>query len=1056
MGELPRLRIRLLGGLSVDGLDEREIGSRKGRTVLKVLALARGAAVPPDRIAEVLWGERLPSRPIDQVGVLVSRLRAVLGAERLPRTDTGYVLRADWLDVDELQARLAEAERRRAAGQPGAACAAVRAGLVLVRGPLLPGDEGEWVDLERDVTDRLVRRARLLLAEAGVEAGDHDAAVAAAEAVLAEDPYDESALRAVMRAHAAAGRPGSALAFYTRARQRLADDLGIAPSPETEALHDAVVLGEEPRAEPGPVAPPRVALAGREREMAVLAEVLEQVMAEDSRLLVVEGEAGIGKTALLDAAAAVAGEHGFFVVRCQADALGRDLPLQPVLDGLAAALRSAGPESSSAVLGPDAPVLEPLLGWRSSAGAPSATVLSDPDIGRARLFASLLSSFERLAGGRPLAVVIDDLHVADAATVQWLGFAVRRGPNLAVLAAARPEHGPLPPDARTVELGPLDVEAAALIVGPDRAADLHARSGGNPLFLVELARSGDSVPTTVRDAVIGRAEAALGTETASALRMAAVLGPELDLDVLAAVLGRPVSSLLADAEAAVGAGLLAERGTSYAFGHELVREALAAGTTAARRAFLHREAAAVLALRPGSDARTVAWHARQGGDLRGAAAALGRAAVEAALRYDFEEAERLLDEAVALADGAEVRLARARARMAQWDLTTAAEDAERALSLDAGPVAFEVAGWVAYYRRDFEGAQRYADEGARRADDEAVRASCLALAGRTRHARGQLSEAEPRLVEAATCHQPEVRNVAQVWLSALRAHQGRAGDARELAERALLEPARFGHVFARFHGQFGRGLALGMQGRSHELLAAAERMEADAVTAGSHGRRFVPVAMNLRSWALRTAGRLPEAIEVLRGAVELSSGPDVVFAEPRHVAVLDLTETLLLAGELDAASTELERLGPVLESWNGTMAWRAKQRLGLLAARLRLCAGDTSGAEEAALAVVEAAEAVGSSRHALLARCVAAQAADAAGRPVDVAAVDDVLGKLEGCAGLEAWHVTAQLAAACGVDRWWHDADRRAATLVAAAGPLAGDARRYVGGSLEQLRQRGR
>lgn len=163
MGPLPRLRVRLLGGLSVDGLDEREIGSRKGRTVLKLLALARGGSVPPDRMVEVLWGDDPPSRPLNQLGVLVSRLGAVLGAERLPRSDAGYALRCDWLDVDELEARVVEAKRRLSTGQAGAARAAAQAGLALVRGPLLPDEEGDWIDAERAAADRLSQRARLVL-----------------------------------------------------------------------------------------------------------------------------------------------------------------------------------------------------------------------------------------------------------------------------------------------------------------------------------------------------------------------------------------------------------------------------------------------------------------------------------------------------------------------------------------------------------------------------------------------------------------------------------------------------------------------------------------------------------------------------------------------------------------------------------------------------------------------------------------------------------------------------------------------------------------------------
>lgn len=211
VGDLPQLRVRVLGGLKVDGLDEHAVGSRKGRTLLRVLAVARGDPVSTDRIVDALWADRPPSRPADQVGVLVSRLRAVLGPGRLTRTDAGYVLACDWLDLVELETRVTEAERRHAAGQTAAARAAAEAALAL-GGPLLPEEDGEWITTERAAAERLGRRARLVLAEAATAGGDHASAVAAAEVMLAADPYDEEALRTLMRAHAAAGRPGSALA----------------------------------------------------------------------------------------------------------------------------------------------------------------------------------------------------------------------------------------------------------------------------------------------------------------------------------------------------------------------------------------------------------------------------------------------------------------------------------------------------------------------------------------------------------------------------------------------------------------------------------------------------------------------------------------------------------------------------------------------------------------------------------------------------------------------------------------------------------------------------
>ncbi|HEX8802985.1 MAG TPA: winged helix-turn-helix domain-containing protein, partial [Acidimicrobiales bacterium] len=115
------LRVRLLGGLDVEGRAPHQVGSRKARTLLKVLALARGAPVPVERLVDAAWPEGPPARPADQVGVLVSRLRGVLGADRLTRGEGGYALVCDWLDVVELEARVAEAAARLAAGTGPAA-----------------------------------------------------------------------------------------------------------------------------------------------------------------------------------------------------------------------------------------------------------------------------------------------------------------------------------------------------------------------------------------------------------------------------------------------------------------------------------------------------------------------------------------------------------------------------------------------------------------------------------------------------------------------------------------------------------------------------------------------------------------------------------------------------------------------------------------------------------------------------------------------------------------------------------------------------------------------
>jgi len=90
----PALRVRVLGGFAVEGVEERALGTRKARLLLKRLAVAQGRPVPAEELAAAVWGAELPAKPNDQVSVLVSRLRSVLGTARLARTDAGAQARA--------------------------------------------------------------------------------------------------------------------------------------------------------------------------------------------------------------------------------------------------------------------------------------------------------------------------------------------------------------------------------------------------------------------------------------------------------------------------------------------------------------------------------------------------------------------------------------------------------------------------------------------------------------------------------------------------------------------------------------------------------------------------------------------------------------------------------------------------------------------------------------------------------------------------------------------------------------------------------------------------
>ena len=1025
----------------------RDLGSRKGRLLLKMLAVAAGQPVSVDRIADVLWGDDQPSRPAEQVGVLVSRLRGVLGAERINRTDAGYALVLDWVDVSELKSLAALAARALADGRVGAARAAADAALGLARGVLLPDEDGDWIMPDRTAVEATVTQVQRLAVEAAVAAGDHGGAAALAEQALAHDPYDEVVLRSLMTAHLAAGRPASALAAYGRVRARLAEDLGVPLTAETEAMYGRALAaaGGDPVAEPVErTAPPGV--VGRTKEIAALDDALAGVARAGGALVVVEGDIGIGKTTLVQAWSHLV-ERDAVVLRSRCDELGRDLPLQPVTDALADHLRVVGRERAADLLGEDAATLAPLLGPVTASGA---TVVADADSARMRIFASLVEVIDRIGGGKPTVLVVEDLHAASGGTRAWLSFARRRSRNTLLVATTRP-GGARGFDARRIALNALGPDAVEEWVGPRRAAALYERSGGYPLLLAALVDSPEeTLPTTVRDAVAARVDS-LGDDVGATLRVAAVLGPDCDLELVAQVGARPAVDVLSHLEAAAQAGLIVERGSRFEFRHQLIREALEAATGAARRALVHQQAARALATRPRPDPLTVALHARAGGDAALASTSFAAAAAAAAARFDVEAAEDHLAAALALAPTPDAYTARARVRISRRAFDDAATDARQAIALGGGAAALEVAGWAAYYQRRYDEARAYADEAAARSTDFAVRASALALAGRIRHALGDLAGAIEHLtgVEGAP---PPVRGIADVWLAQVRVHQGRPSEALAVLARPMVDAESLAHPWAPLHLRFNRALALGQLGRVAEARRVVAELEALVTREGPVGLRFAAPAANTAGWILRWSGRAEEADERNWHAFEVTGGeggPSAdALAEAHYVALLDLADGCLTRDDLAGAAALCDRLSPI-NSWDGTMAWHQRHRLGLVRARLARGAGDAAAAAELASAVASDAARRGAGRYQFLAGAVLGLADPS----VPAERLASVVEGLSSCAVLDGWPLVAALAAARRSAPLRTEAERLAAVVVEHAGEDGGAAQRFVDRALTASRR---
>lgn len=1032
------LSVRVLGELTIDGTDLTAL-DRKSRTLLQLLALGRGRPVRVDALAEALWADHPPARPADQVAVLASRLRRVLGRDRVVRGDGGYRLEADWLDLLELEAVVAEAERRYAAGEVAGAVGAARLGLDLLRGggPELATD-AEWVAAEVAAVDRLVRRARRVAATTLLATGSWLDALEIAAADALADPLDEEAVRTVMRAQAAGGRPALALTAYADLRASLADELGTDPAPDTEALHLALLRGELPTAAPARAVP---ALVGRSSQMAHLDTLARRVAGEHApRAVRVTGEAGIGKTTLLSTWSTARRERGDLVLQGTCGALDRAAPLDVVLTALGDHLRGA--PDAAALLGPESTLLAPLLATGPTPTGPQAV---DPTLGPTTLYAALTAVLARLAADRCVVLVVDDAHLAGQPLADWLAYVLRRRLALLVVLGARPEEGPPLPTTDQVGVGPLDRAQVAEIVGADRADDLFRRSGGHPLFLTELAAvpSGD-LPASLVAAITARCDQ-LGP-AGDLVRTAAVLGGDLDVELLAGVLGRGALETLEDVELAVRQGLLLEDAGRHRFRHDLVREALVTGTSQGRAALLHREAGRLLASRPAADPARVAEHARRGGDLDLAATSLRAAARRAAERFDHATAERLLDESLELAPDDEARVARARVRLRRGRYVDAEADALAATS--AGAERWETAAWAAYFDRRFDDAIGYAEDGALAAADPGTRTGCLVASGRILHARGDLDRARAHLADAVDGASGAERLEAATWLGVLRAHQGSPAEALTLLRAATRPGVSVDHTSAMLHALLFSGHAHAAAGRPAEALACFAGYTDEV--ARRDVPRFVGRGVNFAGWVLRNLGATGAAVEAHHEALAAAADGDGI----REMAVAaheDLAEERLRAGDPDGAAPFLDRARAGLVG-DLVFGWRLAMRLHLLEAEAELLAGEPETALRTAADLAAAAGAAGVPRYEACARLVAHRARAAAGEPVDPERAWADLAGVERAVGVEAWWWAGRTGADLGDERWLARAEELAAGLAAASGPHADTLRAHATRTLEAWR----
>ena len=670
---------RVLGPLQVaDGDRMVALGGPMQRAVLALLVLEPNRVVSMDRLIDGLWGADPPGRATGTVQAYVSNLRRALEPERrageparvLASRAPGYALQVapedvDWLRFERL---LRTAREARAGGDLSAADAMLIEARALWRGPPLADLTAvalpERVRLDDLRLSALEEHAEVLLA-----LGRHNEVVDDLKAVAAEHPLRERLRGLQMVALYRAGRQVEALDVYTEVRTQLAEEHGVDPGAELRRLHERV-LRQDPGLVPvRPAGTSRVThrqpsapapLVGRAEELAALRAHLNATQAGSGRVVLVEGEPGVGKTRLAEEAATEAAARGFLALwgRCT-EGEGAP-PLWPWVQ----VLRAAGDDRDMAGLVPERANLDPL-------------------VARGELNHGLADLLRERARARPVLLVLDDLQWADEASLGPLEFLAAHlaDARILVLGTYREIDLPRAPrlttalgvlarlrDADRLALRGLNVDEVASLIrahtgaepAPGIAEVVRRRTEGNPFFVTELLRLGDPagptrgpVPAGVRD-VVRRRVARLPYDARTLLDTAAVIGREVDLRLVGGLCGLTWDGGLEAAEAALLDGLLTvvpDSVGAYRFTHALVQETLAGDLSPIHRARLHERIAVALLDAYGEDDEHAAkvaehlWASLTVGDVDRTLRAQARAAEVAWAGLAYEHAETLLERA---------------------------------------------------------------------------------------------------------------------------------------------------------------------------------------------------------------------------------------------------------------------------------------------------------------------------------------------------------------------------------------------------------------------------
>lgn len=631
----------------------------KSQSLFAYLALHSQQPQPREKLAGLFWGDRPDYNARRSLTTALWQIRRCLPAvdEDWLQGDGNHVqLNPNanlWLDITDFEKMAASKD-----------ISSLQSAVDIYRAPLLSGFYHDWVLEERYRLDEIYSDVLTRMMDFHESAEDYQAALKIGLRLLEFDSLREDACLVVMRSLCRLGRRSAALEQYHRCKERLKQELDVDPIPEIKALYQSVVSGSfpvgipvalEPVEQPAVPAPVgqhpfnavgRIPFVGRDAQLNSLHASFDKARRGEGGLVLVHGEAGVGKTRLMKEFADQVSWKAVpsFWGRCYQ--FERLLPYQPFSEVLQSALGSIPDEKLADLPNWIQEMLVSLVPSLLPKVARGGQRIDNPPVGMEnQLFEAAARLLEETSNAAPFVIILEDLHWAAESTLQLLHYLVRNLYDHPILfiGTLRPEalqrKSPFQSVAHQLRLDGLassiildclsreDTDALVTQMsgcGPEvisLAQRLYLETEGNPFFLVEMIKSlfeagsicieegiwqGDfehvslselPLPEGVSEAIYARI-ARFEPQVLQVLQAAAVLGKEFDFDPVSAVSRLDEDSILEVLDFLLRHRLIDEgrgaQGRDYVFHHHKIQEVVYSGIPDKHRRYLHGRSAAVM------------------------------------------------------------------------------------------------------------------------------------------------------------------------------------------------------------------------------------------------------------------------------------------------------------------------------------------------------------------------------------------------------------------------------------------------------------------------------